>query len=194
MVRNLPCNAGDGRKFPSLVGELRSLHAKEQLSQRAAATEPVHSRPRAPQLESPWGTVKGPAWRTNVLCAATKTCHSQIKKICVCVLSRVRLFSTPWTMMHQASLSMGFPKQEYWSGFSFPPPGDIPDPGTKPTSPVSPALQGNSLSAEPSRKPIHKINKLTYWMWKLSILLNILDHLLILFIYQKKVYQWKNSL
>ena len=72
--------------------------------------------------------------------------------------------SIPWTMMHQASLSMGFPKQEYWSGFSFPPPGDIPDPGTKPTSPVSPALQGNSLSAEPSRKPIHKINKLTYWM------------------------------
>ena len=53
MGRNLPCNAGDGRKFPSLVGELRSPHAKEQLSQRAAATEPVHSRAQAPQVESP---------------------------------------------------------------------------------------------------------------------------------------------
>ena len=40
---------------------------------------------------------------------------------------------------------MGFPRQEYWSGLSFPPPGDLPDPGIKPASPVSPALQADSL-------------------------------------------------
>ena len=43
--------------------------------------------------------------------------------------SHVRLFATPWTVAHQAPLSMGFPRQEYWSGFPFLPPGDLPDPG-----------------------------------------------------------------
>ena len=51
--------------------------------------------------------------------------------ICVCVLSRfsrVQLFVTPWTVTHQAPLSMGFPRQEYLNGLSFPPPGDLTDP------------------------------------------------------------------
>ena len=48
-------------------------------------------------------------------------------------LSRVRLFATPWTVAHQASLSMGFSRQESWSGLSFPSPGDLPDPGIKPS-------------------------------------------------------------
>ena len=43
--------------------------------------------------------------------------------------------ATPWTAAHQASLSMGFPRQEYWSGFLFPPLGDLPNPGTESTSP-----------------------------------------------------------
>ena len=50
-------------------------------------------------------------------------------------LSRVGLFATPWTVAHQASLSMGFPRQEYWSGLPFPSPGDLPDPGVKLASP-----------------------------------------------------------
>ena len=41
---------------------------------------------------------------------------------------------TPWTVAHQAPLSMGFSRQEYWSGLSFPSPGDLPDPGIKPRS------------------------------------------------------------
>ena len=45
------------------------------------------------------------------------------------MLSNVQLFLTPWTIAHQAPLSMGFPTQEYWSGFSFPPPEDLPNPG-----------------------------------------------------------------
>ena len=58
------------------------------------------------------------------------------------MLSRVRLFATPWTVALQAPLSMGFSKQEYWSGLPFPSPGDLPDPGTEPLSLVSPALAG----------------------------------------------------
>ena len=46
--------------------------------------------------------------------------------------SRVRLFATPWTVAYQASLSMGFSRQEYWSGLPFPSPGDLPDPGIEP--------------------------------------------------------------
>ena len=49
-----------------------------------------------------------------------------------CLLSRVRLFATPWTVACQAPLSVGFPRQEYWSGLPFPSPGDLPDPGIKP--------------------------------------------------------------
>ena len=70
-----------------------------------------------------------------------------------CVLSRVRLSLTPWTVAHQAPLSMGFPRQAYWSGLPFPPPWDLPDPGMEPASPVSPVLQAGSLPAEPSGKP-----------------------------------------
>ena len=52
---------------------------------------------------------------------------------------------TPWIIAHQAPLSIGFPRQEYWSGSSFPSPGDLPNPGIKP---VSPPLQVDSLPAE----------------------------------------------
>ena len=58
--------------------------------------------------------------------------------------SRVQLFGTPWTVVRQAPLSMSFPRKEYWSGFPFLPPGDLPDQWIKPKSPVSPALQVDS--------------------------------------------------
>ena len=58
----------------------------------------------------------------------------------MCVLSRVWLFATPWTIGHQAPLSLGFSRQEYWKGLPFPSPGDLPHLGIKPTSPASPAL------------------------------------------------------
>ena len=45
------------------------------------------------------------------------------------VFSHIQVFATPWTVAHQAALSMEFPRQEYWSGVPFPPPGDLPDPG-----------------------------------------------------------------
>ena len=58
--------------------------------------------------------------------------------------------AAPWTVAHQASLSMGFPRQESWSGLPFPSPGDLPDPGIEPGSP---ALQADTLTSEPPGKP-----------------------------------------
>ena len=60
--------------------------------------------------------------------------------MCATSLSRVWLFVTLWTVALQAPLSMGFSRQEYWSGLPCPPPGDLPDPGTEPVSLKSPAL------------------------------------------------------
>ena len=71
-------------------------------------------------------------------------------KVKVKSLSRVRLFVTPWTVAYQASPSMGFSRQEYWSGLPFPSPGDLPDPGIEPGSP---ALEADALTSEPPRKP-----------------------------------------
>ena len=65
------------------------------------------------------------------------------------LLSHVQLFGTPWTGARQAPLSMGFPRQEYWSGLPFPSPGDLPDPGMEPESPE---LQADSLPSEPAGK------------------------------------------
>ena len=72
--------------------------------------------------------------------------------MCVCaqLLSCVRLFTTPWTVAHQARLSMGFSRQAHWTWLPFPSPGDFPNPGIKPRSP---SLQVDSLSAEPQGKP-----------------------------------------
>ena len=67
--------------------------------------------------------------------------------------SRVQLFVTPWTVAYQALRSMGFSRQEYWSGLPCPPPGDLPDLGIKLASPVSPVLQTDSLPLEPLGKP-----------------------------------------
>ena len=57
---------------------------------------------------------------------------------------------TPWSVAHQAPLSRGFPRQEYWSGLPIPPPGDLPNPGIEP---ASPALAGGFFTAEPPGKP-----------------------------------------
>ena len=62
------------------------------------------------------------------------------------MLSRVQLFAIPWTIACQAPLSTGFSRQEYWSGLSWPPPGDLPNPGIKPASLMSPALAGGFLT------------------------------------------------
>ena len=86
---------------------------------------------------SPWHCKESDTTKWLILC-------------CTCVLSRVWLFVTLWAVSSQAPLSVGFSRQEYWSGLPFPSPSDLPKPGIKPASPVSPALQADSLPTEPS--------------------------------------------
>ena len=69
-------------------------------------------------------------------------CVCVCARVRTCALSYVQVFAIPWTVDRQIPLSMGFPRQEYWSGLPFPTPGDLPDPGIKPESPASPALAG----------------------------------------------------
>ena len=77
--------------------------------------------------------------------SVAKTCcvaaGSEVK-----LFSHVRLFVTPWTVAHQAPPSMGFSRQEYWSGLPFLSRGDLPNPGIEPRSP---ALQADALTSEP---------------------------------------------
>ena len=67
-------------------------------------------------------------------------------KVKVKSLSHVQLFATPWTITYQDLPTMGFPRQEYWSGLPFPSPGDLPNPGIELRSPV---LQADALPSEP---------------------------------------------
>ena len=77
-------------------------------------------------------------WKLMVICAQwSLTLYAMLSHF-----SHVRPFSPLWTIAHQAPLSVGFSRQEYQSGLSCPPPGDLPDPGIKPTSLKSPALAG----------------------------------------------------
>ena len=89
------------------------------------------------------GLLRGSAWGT---------CHSWNQSFCLFVwsLSHAQLFVTPWTAARQAPLSMGLPRQEYWSGLPFLSLGDLPDPGIEPTSP---ALAGGFFTREPAGKP-----------------------------------------
>ena len=79
--------------------------------------------------------------------------YYMVLKVKVKSLSRVGLFATPWTVAYQAPLSMGFSRQECWSGLPFPSPGDLPDPGIKPASPV---LSSRFFTTEPPGKPTRK--------------------------------------
>ena len=76
----------------------------------------------------------------------TVSSHSSV---CVSRFSRVQLWATLWTVAFQAPLSMGFSRQEHWSGLPRPPPGDLPDPGTEPASFTSPALAGGLFTPAP---------------------------------------------
>ena len=84
------------------------------------------------------------------------------------LLNYIQLFCHPWAITHQAPLSMGFPRQEYWSGFPFPSPGDLLNPGIKL---MSPALAGRFFTTQPARKPhsetqihIKLVQHLVIWM------------------------------
>ena len=85
----------------------------------------------------------------------------------MCVLSCIWFFATPWTIAHQSSLCMEFSRQEYWSVLPFAPPGDLPDPGIKPTSPASPALAGRFFTTAP---PGLGFKLRCVWFWSSGLL------------------------
>ena len=116
--------------------------------------------PTAPRVEIfPWFWGEKGKWLGNKSrhwfetstskCLFGNCTHSD-KSLLTCHFSHVRLFATPWTVAHQAPLSMGFSRQEYWSGLPFPSPEDLPNPGIEPGLP---ALHADSLPAEPQGKP-----------------------------------------
>ena len=101
---------------------------------------------------------RGSSWprdQTQVSCIAgrfsTIWAVSEVK-----LISRARLFATPWTVAYQAPPSVGFSRQEYWSGLPLPSPGDLPHPGIEPRSL---ALQADALPSEPPGKLIWAIGK-----------------------------------
>ena len=71
------------------------------------------------------------------------------------LLCLVRLFAIPWTVAHHAPLSMGFSRQEYWSGLLYPPPGDLPNPGIEPMSLMSPGLAGKFFTTSTTLEPLN---------------------------------------
>ena len=114
-----------------------------------ADSDALEERPQSPMLR-----LQGLPWRWPL-------CNSKIPPSlqfceCMCMFS-VRLFVTLWTVAHQAPLSVGFFRQEYWSGLSFPPPGDLPNPEMEPATPVSPALAGRFFITALPRKSLNPI-------------------------------------
>ena len=108
---------------------------------------------RARQGEAGWAPCPH-LFFPSVVCQSSRCRESGATLQCTCMpsLSCPTLW-TPWTVAYQTPLSMGFSRQEDWSGLTFPPPGDPPDPGIEPGSP---ALQADSLSSEPPGKPYLK--------------------------------------
>jgi len=82
--------------------------------------------------------------------------HTNKNNACVYALSCVQLFGALWTAAYQASLSVEFSRQKYWSGLPCPPPGDLPDPGIKPESLASPALAGTFFTTSTTWEALPK--------------------------------------
>ena len=102
------------------------------------------------------GGVVSPEWVHNLfrhMFSLTSDTSLVLPWVWVCMLSCIQLFATPWTVTRQAPLSMGFLRQEYWSGLLFPLPGDLPHPGMVPMSLASPALADRFFTTEPPEKP-----------------------------------------
>ena len=130
-----------------------------------------------PCLYTIWGTFfnKHNFINANVLCYAYSLSHGQ-------------LFVTPWSVAHQAPLSMGFPWQEYWSGLPCTPPGDLPNPGIELGSP---ALQADTLLSEPpGNSPLFCCCFIFYFSVRLqwSPLLHLPDHGS--FLLYRLIYHW----
>ena len=91
---------------------------------------------------------KGRQWQKE-----PSSCEAQRFCCCCLVTKSSHSFATPWTVGCQTPLSIGFPRQEYWSGLPFPSPGDLPNPGVENTSSALQKIHDRLFMTEPSRKP-----------------------------------------
>ena len=100
---------------------------------------------------------------------------------CAQLLSHVQLFVTSWTVALQALLSVGLSRQEYWTGLSFPPLEDLPDPGIEPATLVSPALAGQFFTAMPPGKPqkwkCYSVMSNSLWTFLCSLQSQVYNHI-----------------
>ena len=121
---------------------------------------PVHrTRPQVPPQLSPNTSLHRPLPQLSPHTPFLAEAHSQAQtRNTLCVLSHfshVQLFVTLWAVAHQAPLSQGFSRQEYWSGLPCPPPGDLPHPGTESASLTSPALAGGFFATSALWETLH---------------------------------------
>ena len=152
-----------GTQAPSLIFlSLRIPFSSSPLGSNTSTLSPSPNPPKASRLphrqtcqSSSWCVLQPPDGRIFPLESESERKWKW---------SRVWLFATPWTVAYQAPMSMGFSRQEYWSGLPFPSPGDLPNPGIEPRSP---ALQTDALPSEPPGKPtVYRVSKsLTEWKW-----------------------------
>ena len=115
------------------------------------APSPLRASVLPPTRLSPWTT-----WLFYIYSVLKFSQWPRVLSWCplhACMLSGFRLFVTPWTVVHQAPLSIRFSRQVNWRGLPCPPPGDFPEPGIKPMSPTSPASQ-DSLSLSHQGSPL----------------------------------------
>ena len=141
MLARVLQNVGVASQGQTGVGECRECSINRNVVWRCGKPSPPAASLLVRQL-FPWDArLKAPAVLLLKLGMARKP---------VTFLSRVRLFVTPWSVAHQAPLSMGFSRQGYWSGLPFPSPGDLPNPGIEPGSLM---LQADALPSEPPGKP-----------------------------------------
>ena len=103
-------------------------------------------------LDVIWGVQK--TQNPPSLCLTDDFCNTCMRMCMLRCFSRVWPFATLWTTARQAPSSMGFFRQEYWSGLPCPPPGDCPNPGIESMSLVSPALASGFFTTEPPGKPL----------------------------------------
>ena len=148
LLRASVLQRGRAREMQFLGGEGLQVAAAAAAPAKSLQSCPTLCNPRRRQttrLPRPWDS---PGKNTGVGCHFLL--HAWKWKVKVKSFSHVQLSVTPWTAPHQAPPSMGFSRQEYWSGVPLPSPGDLPDPGTEPRSP---ALAGRFFTTEPHGKP-----------------------------------------
>ena len=154
-VCGLSCPVGPLRAGPGHLGrwqpgwEMPGDHSALEKERKVSFGQPRYTTQILPQWPFDQAVsfpqVKALAIHMVTRCLVTRKSPCAFLVVVAYSLSHVQLFATPWTVARQAPLSMGFLRQEYWSGLPCPPLGDHLNPGIEPASPGSPALQADSL-------------------------------------------------